>query len=159
VRNDSDALYSLFNVSLLCVLDIQLMALASSDEPDGHIRGLKRCVVDSGILNEQDTATWVRTKEEGSALYKADPKLWEQRPLPEVLSKYSVEDVTVLPALWKLYKARLSNDAWDTAIEIESYRRVRLSQMEFYDPGGPNKTEGPWMNKWYPGLTTYVEEY
>ena len=134
------------------------MALASSDDPGGHVRGLKRCVVDSGILNEQDTATWVQTKEERSALYKADPSLWEQRPLPEALSKYSVEDVTVLPALWKLYKARLSNDTWDTAIEIESHTRAILSQMEFYNPEGPCKTEGPWMNKWYPGTTSYVDE-
>lgn len=110
------------------------------------------------ILNEQDTATWVRTMEEGFALFKADPKLREQRPLPDVLRKYSVEDVTVPPALWELYKARFTYDAWKTAIKIESQRRAMQRQTEFFDPGAPKKTEGPWIDKWYPGFSSYVED-
>ncbi|TQV90187.1 Ribonuclease H-like protein [Cordyceps javanica] len=132
VRNDSDALFHLYGISLGGVQDLQLMELAanvSGSIPAERVSGLARCVKrDLPVANEAKTE-WLQCKEEGTQLF--DPskdgsyEIFTKRPLDPRIVVYSSQDVAILPALWDIYAAK-------------------VSQTPGYDGQAPGKRAGPW---------------
>ncbi|KAK3669791.1 hypothetical protein LTR78_010308 [Recurvomyces mirabilis] len=154
IRNDSDALFGLFNVRVQGIEDVQLMELASRSFSKRHINGLAKCIERDSTLSFKDKCEWKDGKERGKRLF--DPKLgggyavFDERPLSAEIKTYCVQDVLHMPALRELYRAKLC-DAWWRRIEDETSARVRLSQGRSFNGQGMHMAEGPrsWQH-WRP---------
>lgn len=146
VRNDSDALFSHFNVKLAGVIDLQLMQLATSSFPRRYVSGLEKCLEKEASLEGRDFQIWRTSKEKGLKLF--DPKhggsyeVIDTRPLPEDIKEYSVQDVRYLPRLWVQYDQKIS-PAWASKVIAETLNRVKQSQAATYDAMGEWKKLAP----------------
>ncbi|KAK5128640.1 hypothetical protein LTR08_003949 [Meristemomyces frigidus] len=142
VRNDSDALYSLFGVQLAGVRDIQLLELASRRYHKRYVRGLADCIKEDCPLSEQSRRAWQETKTAGIAMF--DPKIggsyevFDVRPLDPKILEYCVQDVRYLPLLTSLFERRL-NAQWRRKAERETARRLEESRKSDYKPNGQHK--------------------
>ncbi|KAJ4307242.1 hypothetical protein N0V88_000623 [Collariella sp. IMI 366227] len=105
VRNDSDALFAHFGVRLSGVRDLQLMELAarSPGEPRRLVSGLAKCIDRHAGLGLAERREWMAGKEAGYEVF-------EERPLREEVRAYCVQDVKVLPMLWRRYEAGMKGD-------------------------------------------------
>ena len=107
VRNDSDALYALFDVRLAGVVDVQLLELASRKGMKHALYGLAKCIEQEQALPSQALLQWQNTKKD--VIKKFDPKLggtyevFNVRPLLQILIDYCVGDVEFLPLLSTIY--------------------------------------------------------
>lgn len=151
VRNDSNALFFLYEVSLQGVQDIQLMENASRKDfgRGGRFRsfvaGLAKCIEADAGLTHRDLVAWKATKDRIKARFNASAPIhvFAQRPLDEDALLYCAEDVRLLPRLRTTYWGRL-NPAWTRKVEKETLKRVRDSQTTSYVPRGRHKALGPW---------------
>lgn len=69
VRNDSDALFAHFNVSLQNVHDIQLLEVATRSRSKDLVSGLGNCIRHDAQLSVEVQRKWKATKERGMALF------------------------------------------------------------------------------------------
>ena len=149
IRNDSDALFNLFEVAVQGIQDLQLMENASR-RPGAQKRflnGLKKCIEHDAQLDWQTRAHWTAIKEEGARRFAPERggryEVFNERPLKEEIRKYCVQDVLQLPALHRTYTNRLTT-IWKGRVELETARRVAESQSDAYKPDGDHKRYGPW---------------
>jgi len=111
IRNDSDALYSLYNVQVRGIWDLQLMELASRNFQKRCVNGLAKCMErDSRIGNEGKTE-WRRGKERGHDLFEptrgGSYAVFDQRPLSAEVENYCTQDVAFMPHLCEIYREKL----------------------------------------------------
>ena len=152
VRNDSDALFHLYGISLGGVQDLQLMELASKSAPTMRVSSLARCVERDLSVSDKAKAKWLKCKEEGRKLF--NPKesgsydVFIKRPLHQTMIAYCSQDVTILPSLWKTYAASIcgpdSTGFWRSMIRKASIERVEMSQTKGYDSQSSDRTSSPW---------------
>ncbi|KAK4502453.1 hypothetical protein PRZ48_005878 [Zasmidium cellare] len=146
VRNDSDALYSLYGIHLKAVEDIQLFEFASRTYDKRYVNGLAKCIERHLQLPFAEQQQWQRGKDQGRRLF--DPKLggsyavFDKRPLTKAMMEYCAQDVVHMPRLRELYLNKLC-DAWYVKIKAETEARIRLSQTKTYDGKGDWKKFGP----------------
>ena len=146
IRNDSDALFSLYGIRVQGIEDLQLMEIASRASWKKHVNGLAKCIERDAPIPLDEKQRWKRTKSEGTRLF--DPALggsyavFDQRPLSADIQLYCVQDVIHMPSLRQLYIGKLC-DAWRRKIEKETSERIRLSQGQDYVGRGPHKALGP----------------
>ncbi|KAI0391783.1 hypothetical protein F5Y17DRAFT_387930 [Xylariaceae sp. FL0594] len=93
VRCDSDALYSLYQITLQGLEDLQLMELASqASRPRTYICGLKRCIEKDLPMTSAERRAWMKTKDQGLKLFAPEHggsyEVFNQRPLPEEIRQY-----------------------------------------------------------------------
>jgi exonuclease 3'-5' domain-containing protein 1 len=147
IRNDSDALYSLYNISVAGIHDIQLMELATRPFSKRFIRGLARCIKEDLDMPSAELLKWRITKDRGVALFAAEHggsfEVFNERPLRRAISEYCIQDVQLLPRLWQRYDAALKPD-WRKKVEEATRDRIELSQSEGYNGTGRHMTLGPW---------------
>jgi exonuclease 3'-5' domain-containing protein 1 len=145
VRQDSDALYNEYAVSLRGVQDLQLMELASRKHTRRFVCGLAKCVEKDAGLSYAEIETWRAGKDKGSELFKPGRggsfALFNQRPLLGAVWDYCVEDVRFLPRLWQIYDGRLASE-WRARVEMATVDRVLLSRSDAHTPG-PHMTLAP----------------
>lgn len=150
VRNDSDALYSLFGVALQGVEDIQLMENASRPGPALRKRllsGLSRCIEKDAVVSSQEKQNWMAVKEAGKKLFAPERggsyDVFNARPLKEEIKAYCIQDVRMLPCLRDTYSGRL-DPKWKVEVKEATERRVQESQSLSYQPSGKDKALSPW---------------
>lgn len=89
VRNDSDALYSHFQISLNGAIDLQLLEYASCPRKGKVIKGLANCVAEDADLSWPSTHRWQATKNARQSLFASEKggryELFLERPLLTVL--------------------------------------------------------------------------
>lgn len=141
VRNDADALWALYRVSIAGVTDIQLLENASRPSDKTYVRGLDKCVQHDLKLGFMELNRWIRTKKEVQGLMPYG--VFTARPLDAKIIQYCANDVTYLPGLHTFYVNRIKGDWLTKAIE-ESAKRVVEAQSPTYDPQAPSKKVGPW---------------
>ena len=147
VRNDSDALYYHFGISLAGVHDIQVMEFAARRVKWKFVSGLSKCIEKDLVLTFAERKKWLAAKEKGLNLF--DPKrggsyeLLNTRPLSEDLCLYCAQDVQYLPRLWSGYCSKLSPNML-ARVKTAAADRVKLSQSETYNGHGKHKAIGPW---------------
>jgi exonuclease 3'-5' domain-containing protein 1 len=148
VRNDSDALFAHYAISLHCITDLQLMELATTRRPSrDYLTGLSKCIdYDSGIsLSERLRAQ--RIKSQGTRLYAPEQggfyNVFIKRPLKDDIREYCVHDVLHMPALWRAYNARIGA-FWREMVREGSEKRVHESWGKEYVPQGEHKKFGCW---------------
>ncbi|KJX99013.1 hypothetical protein TI39_contig378g00011 [Zymoseptoria brevis] len=154
VRNDSNALFFLFGISLAGIEDIQLMENASRvDYGRGgtfraYVAGIGKCIERDAGLTQWEVAKWKGLKSKMASRFDATRfgqgiHVFAARPLDVEALQYCADDVRVLPRLRESYLARLSV-AWKGMVEQETAKRVLISQTALYVPKGQQKARGPW---------------
>ncbi|KFY81752.1 hypothetical protein V500_11133 [Pseudogymnoascus sp. VKM F-4518 (FW-2643)] len=93
VRNDSDALYSHFSISLAGIHDIQLMELATRPRSKKFLHGLARCITSDLSLGAYEKRQWVERKDRGKRLFAPEMggsyEVFNERPMGEDIALYS----------------------------------------------------------------------
>lgn len=151
VRNDSDALYSHYQVGLRRIRDLQLMEVASR-RPGRKlfVNGLSRCVEKHVPLTFLEALAWKHAKKRGYQLFAPECggsyAVFNQRPLSDEIKQYCTQDVTLLPQLWSYYDENMTSD-WRDRVRVASEERVTKSQSPEYQPQGTGKRFAPveWM--------------
>ncbi|KAH6656033.1 ribonuclease H-like domain-containing protein [Truncatella angustata] len=142
VRNDSDALYSHYKISLQGVQDLQLMELATRCFPGRFINGLAKCIERDLRLSSNEKIAWQNTKEKGLHLFAPERggsyKVFNERPISEAIKLYCVQDVKFLPRLWSHYNSLLTVQKREK-VRLASSERVRESQSLDYQSHGRQK--------------------
>jgi exonuclease 3'-5' domain-containing protein 1 len=158
VRNDSDALYHHYGVSLRGVMDLQLLEFATRpgrNRPQ-FLKGLSKCITESGILSHQEARAWEQVKDEGVRQFAPEKggtyDVFLRRPLSSTMQNYCAEDVLRLPRLLVCYARQITRHLAGE-VAREALARVALSQTPWYDPHGREKARGPIIN-WHGYLIT-----
>jgi exonuclease 3'-5' domain-containing protein 1 len=145
VRNDADALWAHYGVDLAGVTDVQLLENASQSGDRLRIRGLQSCInFDLQMLSVEERKRWRQSKVQGKQAMGL--RVFAQRPIPSMILQYCVNDVLHLPALRKIYLAKLNRE-WRQKVADESAKRVEEVKSPNYLPMGPEKRLGPWGPK------------
>ncbi|KAF2475949.1 uncharacterized protein BDR25DRAFT_300827 [Lindgomyces ingoldianus] len=151
IRNDSDALYSLYGISVNGIIDIQLLELATRKSSKSYVAGLAKCIEKDSNASAGTKMAWHRTKDSVGRLY--DPQrggryeVFNERPLMTEILQYCKQDVELLPSLWDVYSSTLrkpSNGAWRALIREAIRKRIQLSQSAGYNGQAKSKVYGPW---------------
>ena len=149
VRNDADALYAHFNISLQGVHDIQLLEVATRSRAKDRVAGLRQCIRYDGGLAAEVRQDWEATKARGQALFCAEYggsyEVFNTRPMPQDIIDYCAHDVIYLPVLWKFYSQKIGKK-WLERVKEETVKRVLVSQAESYEAHGEHKVLSPWAN-------------
>ncbi|KAK4666161.1 hypothetical protein QC763_608330 [Podospora pseudopauciseta] len=146
VRNDSDALFSHFQIRLAGVQDLQLMELATRTFSRRVVCGLARCIEHDASLSASERSSWMATKERGTRLFAPERggsyQVFNERPLNEEIRRYCVQDVHLLPRLWAHYYSKLTK-AWERRVCEASRDRVALSQTPGFNGKGRHMALAP----------------
>jgi exonuclease 3'-5' domain-containing protein 1 len=148
VRNDSDALFSLYGINLKAVYDIQLLEVAfrRSKRKDGRlVKALGIAVIEYA----KPDSSWTSVKQAGKALLfpsnGGSYKLFEIRPLDPRILAYAANDVTFLFTLAEVLERGLGRGCveWKARVLKASSDRVALSHRVDYNPAGGNRGLAP----------------
>jgi exonuclease 3'-5' domain-containing protein 1 len=151
IRNDSDALFSHYEISVDGIKDLQLMELATRKGSKDFVAGLAKCIEKDSPVSTAAKAEWQRTKEGASRLY--DPKkggryeIFNERPMRSEIVQYCARDVALLPGLYNVYNAKLrlpGENFWQVQVREATKDRIKLSQSPGYDRQAETKVCGPW---------------
>ena len=97
VRNDSDALYSLYGVFLQNVHDLQLFEVANRRPRGAYVNGLAKCIQYDAGLNFEAIQSVSETKQKGVLLFAPERgglyEVFNERPMRKVIIEYCVQDV------------------------------------------------------------------
>ncbi|CAG9953920.1 unnamed protein product [Clonostachys rosea f. rosea IK726] len=146
VRNDSDALYSHYQISLAGIYDLQLMELATRTFSKRCVNGLSRCIERDAPLSSRERSIWAQTKDNGVRLFAPEKggryEVFNERPMLDGIKSYCAQDVQILPRLWEYYNGRISHQ-WRDRVIAESKARVQLSQSPTYQGKGQHMALAP----------------
>lgn len=147
VRNDSDALYSHFQVSLAGVIDVQVMEYATRNYAKRFVSGLSKCIETDLNLSLRQRLECQRIKERGLKLFAPERggsyEVFNTRPLSDAIGAYCVQDVQWLPALYEVYLSKVTKSV-AVKIAAATIARVKESQSASYVGHGRQKAFGPW---------------
>ena len=147
VRNDSDALFAHYDISLDGVVDLQMMEYFQVGRDGQRLASLKTCIeCDAVTLDDEDIRQWSGVKASILSSFARGAEVkdppFQQRPLPEEILLYAAGDVEYLPPLYEAYCQRLTEHAWH-AVRSETGRRLQQSRRPDYEPQGQHKGMGP----------------
>jgi exonuclease 3'-5' domain-containing protein 1 len=104
VRNDSDALFSLFQISVDGIKDLQLMELAYRTGSRKFVSDLAKCIEKESSISAVAKTEWCLTKERGRRLFAPEKggryEVFNERPLNPEITQYCKQDVVLLPGLY-----------------------------------------------------------
>ncbi|KAJ6554437.1 ribonuclease H-like domain-containing protein [Mycena capillaripes] len=158
VRNDSDALFNLFGITLANVYDLQLLEIAvRSSKPGRPPRFVKGLVpsLETYVAPLKSAAVvreWARVKDAGLRLFAPERggryEVFEDRPLAPGLAEYCVQDVALLHELEVVLHRMIGpmGRNWEQRVVAESAVRVAVAHIANYAPRGPEKALAP--TKW-----------
>jgi exonuclease 3'-5' domain-containing protein 1 len=152
VRNDSDALFSHFDIRMKGIIDLQLMENASlNTRANGKrfLASLGKCIKYDSGLSDAEKKVWETSKDKGKRLFAPKEggryETFNERPLHDDLKIYCVQDVRLLPRLHDIYdtKLRIMSGSWARKIKNETKRRLEESMAASYEPNGKDKALAP----------------
>lgn len=158
VRNDSDALFHLFGISLAGVQDLQLMELAANIDriyPRRYVSGLSKCIEKDLPATPELKREWLKVKAETKRLFNSAigdcQKVFDKRPLDPQTINYCCQDVVHLAELWEVYATKICKPGesgfWRYMVRKSTMERVELSQSKTYNGQARDKVEGPWYDE------------
>jgi exonuclease 3'-5' domain-containing protein 1 len=111
IRNDSDALFSHYQISVEGINDLQLMELATHNYSRTYVAGLARCIEQDSNMSNMVKVEWRRTKESAGRRFKPKEgdkyEVFNNHPLKPDIIQYCAWDVALLLDLWDICSARL----------------------------------------------------
>lgn len=149
VRNDSDALFSHYDISLAGVVDLQLMEYATRTFRRKFVNGLSKCIERDSNMTYTQRLEWQQVKERGVKLFAPEKggtyEVFNHRPLSDDIGLYCVQDVQWLPLLYEVYSKKL-NSNMSAKVALATLERVKDSQSPYYRGHGQHKALGPWWS-------------
>lgn len=146
VRNDSDALFSHYGISLSCVQDLQLMELATRRFSKRCVNGLGKCIENDAPMTLDERAHWKAAKNTGRNLFAPECggsyDIFNARPISDEIIQYCAQDVQFLPKLWHKYHQKMSQK-WKAKVEAEVKNRICLSQSATFNGKGRHMALAP----------------
>lgn len=146
IRNDSDALFSHFQINVHGIVDLQLLEFATRPFRGRFLNGLSKCISQMTGTDRAERVEYHRIKDAGQALFAPERggtyEVFNQRPIPQAIIDYCAQDVTILPKLLTTYAARLTDDL-ATQVHEETLRRISLSQSPSFNGKGMHMAVGP----------------
>ncbi|CAG7984198.1 unnamed protein product [Penicillium salamii] len=146
VRNDSDALFSHYQIKLSGVHDLQLMELATRSFSRRCVSGLSKCLEKDLPMTASERAKWKYVKDKGRRLFAPECggsyEVFNTRPLPDEIRQYCAGDVQLLPELWRNYNSKIT-PRWAARVESEVKNRVWLSQSATFNGKGRHMALAP----------------
>ncbi|KAK7052130.1 ribonuclease H-like domain-containing protein [Favolaschia claudopus] len=151
LRNDSDALFNLFGVTLANVYDLQLLEVAVRWSNVGvcprFVKGLVSSLENylAPLKSAMEMRKWTRVKEAGLILFAPEHggkyEVFEQRPLALALVDYCAQDVASLHELETVLHQRIGRRGsnWEARVRAESEVRVRVAFQANYLPRSRDK--------------------
>lgn len=147
VRNDSDALYAHFGITLAGIQDIQLMELATRTFSKKYVKGLSRCIERDAVMTPSEKKKWASVKEIGLKMFAPEHggnyEVFNARPLAEDIKEYCVQDVQFMPRLWAEYRSKLTPQ-WTLKVDEATKERAAQSQSKTFNGKGQHMALGPW---------------
>ena len=151
VRNDSDALYSLYQVSVDGIEDLQLMKLGCRRGSKDHVMSLAKCIEYHCPIHAEAQKEWQETKCHATQLFDPEKggryEIFNERPLNRDIIRYCTQHVTLLPELYNVYNSKLQLPGemfWREEVRKATKQRIKLSQSPEYDGQAKDKVQGPW---------------
>jgi exonuclease 3'-5' domain-containing protein 1 len=153
VRNDSDALYNLHQVSLAGIYDLQLLELVArvsfqNKRSNRFVNGLKRSIQE--YLPQGPGREWAQAKEAGRKLFAPELggryEVFEDRPLDPRLVAYCSQDMVLLFQLEDALRRRLGGGqvlVWEDKITAESAERVKVAYSPLFNGTGRHMALAP----------------
>ncbi|KAG6304823.1 hypothetical protein E4U44_008484 [Claviceps purpurea] len=136
VRNDYDALFHHFQISLQGVQDLQLMELAARGKNRRSLAGLAKCIHNDSPISKAEKMKWDQLKKSAICLFEPEKggryEVFNERPFRGGILKYCAGDVAILPGLCDVHDKKLTAEWRDRSAS--------------YEPNGPNKGLGPWKS-------------
>ena len=157
ICNNSNALFSYYEISVGGIKDLQLMELmelATRKGSKDYVAGLAKCIENDSHVSTAAKVGWRRTKEGASRLY--DPRkggryeIFNERPMRSEIVQYCASDVALLPGLYNVYNAKLCLPGakfWQVQVREATKNRIKLSQSPGYDGQIKTNARGPWDRK------------
>lgn len=149
VRNDSDALFALFQISVQSIHDVQLLEVATRSYSKERAKGLAKCIEVDAQLSPEASAAWKATKQRGVSLFAPEHggsyEVFNSRPILQDIVDYCTQDVVYLPLLWNIYTRKISA-GWMKKVQDATCERIRESHTALYEPHDRNKSLSPWAN-------------
>jgi exonuclease 3'-5' domain-containing protein 1 len=146
VRNDSDALYSHYNVNLAGIHDIQLMELATRSFSKRCVNGLSRCIEREAPMSPREKKAWKDAKERGLDMFAPERggtyEVFNTRPLPKEIKEYCMQDVQFLSTLWVHYDRKMT-PIWLERVKKATRDRIALSKTSTYNGKGRHMALAP----------------
>ncbi|KFY22597.1 hypothetical protein V493_06489 [Pseudogymnoascus sp. VKM F-4281 (FW-2241)] len=147
IRNDSDALFNLFQISVDGIKDLYLMERAARNG-SWETPSLTECVEKdrSRQISNKERTEWQKAKEDGRrviASEKSGPfEVLNERPMKPEIIKYCQMDVLLFRSLYDIYSAAMRRKShlhrWDSVLE-ETNDRIKESQNPLYDTHSDTK--------------------
>ncbi|KAK4175425.1 ribonuclease H-like domain-containing protein [Triangularia setosa] len=145
VRNDADALKSLYGVGMSGVIDIQLLENMTRSCSSCYLRGLDKAIRLDLRLNALEVARWTRVKGNVRDRMHKEFAIFSVRPMDQETLQYCVGDVQYLPLLKEVYMKRpVYRAQWLEKLKEESANRVQEAHSSGYEPNGEGKVLAPW---------------
>lgn len=149
VRNDADALFAKYQISMQGVHDVQLLEVAARKFPKTRVAGLARCIENDTPLTAKAKEAWKATKQAGLALFATELggtyEVFNDRPLRKDIVDYCTQDVVYL--LYCGTSTPERSTLWAERVREETIQRLLMSQAAWYDPKGKHKVLSPWANE------------
>lgn len=147
IRNDSDVLFSLFQISVDGIKDLQLMKLATQTGLQEFVAGLATCIKQKSPISATAKAEWCAVKEHDHHLFASEKGglygVFDERPLMPEIIKYCKQDVALLPGLYSVYNVKLwqpEQAFWQVHVRKETKAQIKLSQSFEYDGNSVSMT-------------------
>ncbi|CZT48367.1 uncharacterized protein RSE6_09051 [Rhynchosporium secalis] len=140
IRNVSHALFSLFQISVNSIKDLQLMELATRTGSRELVSSLAICIEKDSPTSAAAKSEWYLTKERYNQLVVPErggcyQTLNKRPPKPEII-QYCRQSVVLLPGLYDVYNTKLrqlGQAFWRIHLRDTTNDRVKLSQSPGYD--------------------------
>lgn len=146
IRNDSDALYSLFQIDVSSIIDLQLVEFAARPRGGQFLKGLAKCITESAGLTRRESNNWNQVKAAGRKLFAPELggryEVFDERPLPQALIDYCVQDILYMPQLLLKY-ARRMDDHEVSQVHLETIARISLSRSPGFNGKGRHMAVAP----------------
>ncbi|OCK80222.1 hypothetical protein K432DRAFT_382405 [Lepidopterella palustris CBS 459.81] len=159
VRNDADALFSLYGISLSGICDVQVMEYASRHIPGRFVSGLANCIARDLAPRTPVSTPVGQLVAEHQVLKALVPRLFDPalggsydvftvRPLAGEILRYSALDAVLLVHLYRVYDEKLQGGQkgfWRWKVKSVAEGRVREAMGVGYDGESRDKAWGPWV--------------
>jgi len=143
LRNDNDALYNLYGITLKGAIDLQLYEIQTRHSKNKlRLNGLRRAITNDARMSKAERKRWGAIKDTGHELFESDEI--SLRPMTERVINYAAQDVTMLENLYSVYIGRGLSKTQLHEIQEETNSRVEESKSMNYEHMGKHKVSSPW---------------
>jgi exonuclease 3'-5' domain-containing protein 1 len=115
------------------------MELATRNFSKRCVNGLAKCIERDIPLSVSERDAWKKTKEKGLNLFAPERggsyEVFNARPLSDDIMLYCIEDVHLMPRLWREYNSKMVK-RWQAKVQQATKDRVILSQTATYNGQG-----------------------